>query len=47
MAREQKIRLSDSEKEALDRVRKEMFHTDEVPYGTVVEHLISFYDGEQ
>lgn len=45
MARESKIRLSSKEKDELDRVRDELYHTDEVPYGLVVETLITIYDG--
>jgi len=44
MAREQKIRLSDGEKEELDRIRQQVYDTDEVPYGAVVQHLIDFHD---
>lgn len=40
MARDTTIALSEDEKESLDSVRDDIFGTDEVPYGTVVEHLI-------
>lgn len=39
MARDNTIALSDSEKEMLSQKRIEIYGTDEVPYGVVIERL--------
>jgi len=43
MARENTIKVSDKEKELLDRARESMYGTDEVPYGKIVEDLSVTY----
>jgi len=37
------IAVSDDEKDRLDTTRREMFETDEVPYGVVIEQLTETY----
>lgn len=45
MARKQKIRVSSQEKFALDAVRDDIFGTDSVPYGEVIQTLVdNYYD---
>lgn len=39
MTRDSLVRLSDAEKARLDRVRRNVFNSDSVPYGEVVDHL--------
>jgi hypothetical protein len=46
MARENTIVLSDSELQKLQDTRTEMFGSDEVPYGVVVDKLCSEYTNE-
>jgi len=43
MARDNTVVLSDDELEALKSVRREMFSSDEVPYGVVVNQLCDYY----
>jgi len=43
MAREKKVRVSTQEKKGLDEVREDMFGTDEVSYGVVVQRLVDAY----
>lgn len=43
MARENTVKVSDEEKEALDAAREDIFGTDEVPYGTVVQRLVDYH----
>jgi len=50
MAREDRIRVSEEEKQALDSVKQDMFGTKEVPYGAVITPLINHWrktDGDQ
>lgn len=42
--REQTIKVSESEKESLDNVRKDIFGSDSVPYGEVIQALVDQYD---
>lgn len=42
--RENTIKVSDSEKEALDKAREEIFGTQSVPYGEVIQKLAEEYD---
>lgn len=42
--REQTIKVSDAEKESLDDVRKEIFGSDSVPYGEVIQELVEQYN---
>lgn len=37
--RENTVKLSDNEKDRLDEARREMFGTEEVPYGVTIERL--------
>lgn len=39
MPRQNTIKVSDEEKEHLNEVRKQLFGTDEVPYGVVIARL--------
>lgn len=39
MARQNTVKVSDEEKDALDRARQKLFNTDEVPYGVVISEL--------
>jgi len=43
MARENNVVLSDSELNKLQSVREDMFGSDEVPYGVVVDKLCEQY----
>lgn len=43
MARENTVKVSDEEKEALDAAREDIFGTDEVPYGAVVKRLVDYH----
>jgi hypothetical protein len=43
MSRESTVRVSDGEKESLDVAREDIFGTDEVPYGTVIQALVDNY----
>ncbi len=43
MARENTVKVSTQEKEGLDAVREDMFGTDEVSYGVVVQRLVDAY----
>jgi len=50
MARDDQIRVSKEEKQALDSVKQDMFGTDEVPYGAVITPLINHWrktEGDQ
>jgi len=42
--RENTIKVSDSEKEALDDAREEIFGTQSVPYGEVIQELVEEYN---
>lgn len=44
MARNTTIAVSDEELESLKEVRMEIFGTDEVPYGVVIQRLIEDRD---
>jgi hypothetical protein len=44
MARENTVKVSNEEKNALDRARQQLFHTDEVPYGVVISKLCENVD---
>jgi hypothetical protein len=41
--RENTIKVSDGEKEQLDRARDDIFGSDSVPYGEVIEALVEDY----
>lgn len=43
MARDTSIALSVKEREQLRDVREDMFDTDEVPYGVVIQKLVDNY----
>jgi hypothetical protein len=40
MTRDSTVRVSDREKDELDAARDDIFGTDEVPYGVVVQALV-------
>jgi len=40
MARDNSIAISDQEREALREARQDIFGTDEVPYGVVIQTLV-------
>lgn len=46
MARNSTIAVSNEEKEKLDNIRDNIFGTDEVPYGVVINHLIESYSDD-
>lgn len=39
MSRDKRIRVSEDEHELLSKTREQIYGTDEVPYGTVVQRL--------
>lgn len=43
MARDNSIAVTDEERELLGEVRQDIFGTDEVPYGVVIESLVDEY----
>lgn len=44
--REYTLRVSEEEKQSLNEVREEIFESDSVPYGEVIDKLVEeYYDG--